>query len=130
MGCGGRVVMAGSVFRMYVRFIDATTGVPVELDEPMTRWFVSHVESIAGEGAWIADEKVVLVRGPVNTTEQAHALNREVNRVLRGLSIRENRTPTGVLAHVVENQGPALEGSPNRGARHGVKSDDDDPSVP
>jgi hypothetical protein len=130
MGCGGRVVVTGSVFRMYVRFTDVATGRPVELDEPTSKWFVGQIETLVGPGAWIPNEKIVLVRGPIRTTEEAHALNSKVNRVLRGLRVKEDRTPTGVIGHVVENQGPAVDGSTDRGRKHGPSSDDDDPSAP
>ena len=130
MGCGGLSLVTGNVFRMFVRFSDASTGEEVNLDEPTYAWFVSQIKSIVGPGEWIPGDNIVLLRGPIRTTEDAHRLNREVNGVLRGLRLRQTRSSTGVIAQVIENQGPAAAGSLHFGQRHGPSSLDDDPSPP
>jgi hypothetical protein len=133
MGCGGRVTEMGSVFRIFLQFIDTTTGQPVDLEQtdPKTyESFVSAITNIVHPGEWIPSEKVILLRGPIETTDKARRLSSEINRVLRGLRVRKDRSSTGVAGQVVENQGPAGEGNPNRGPRHGVSTVDKDWTAP
>jgi hypothetical protein len=130
MGCGGLSLVTGNVFRMYVRFTEAATGRAATLDRKTYEWFVDQIKTIVGRGEWILDENVVLLRGPIRTTDDAHRLNRQINEVLRGLRLKQNRSSSGVIAQVIENQGPAVDGSPNRGMKHGPSTLDDLPSPP
>jgi hypothetical protein len=122
MGCGGDVLEAGQVFRMYVAFFDAVTGKEVELDSRMLASFVAKINDIVKPGKWDKQDQAVLLRGPIT---DAHQMNRAVNSVLRGLRVDSNRLSTGKAGRVTNNQGPALDGSEDKGDSHPPSTVDD-----
>ena len=132
MGCGGRAIASGHVFKMHVMFTtsaDLTT--EVELPAPMLASFADAINRIVFPGEWMPEENIILLRGPIETTPQARELNEKCNVVLAGLRKKANHTSTGFAGRVVENEGPLLEANRmEEGPKYGKTIADDGWTAP
>ena len=136
MGAGGGVLESGFVFKMIVEF-KTTEGTPTPVDlsgDPMYKGFVDAINNLVYSGEWIEASTggIVLLRGPIESTADARQLNLGINRVLRGLRVRQNGESTGVSGRVVKNQGPVLEADKDKdtGKTKGANQFDNDWSAP
>jgi len=134
MGAGGGELAAGQVFRIVVAFTNSggRRSEPLGADERIYRNFVEALNAVIRRGEWQPDEDpegkisggTVLLRGRI-TADEASALNRNLNSVLKGLRMKQGGAPTSVAARVVKNIGPAAEGSTHHGPERGPDTSDE-----
>lgn len=114
MGCGGDQLESNQVFKMQVKFFDPGQGGVDEADpitlEPVTlAAFADAINQIVFPGRWVELGNIILLKGPIQTGDQAAEINRRCNEVLKGLRVAPNGASTGVAGRVTSNEGPVPE---------------------